>query len=416
MASPLLRLVEKLTKQQAKRAARLKDADKELKESGAVAETYRPTSDQPVAQSAADEDATSFFGPSSSELDRASIVDDTLQQIKQDNPKVKFSGSIEEQLDDVERGLIDEGVIGDLTRKQEDFVRDPQGAREQSLRMNKKPTDFKKRRTYPGDNRPPEGSEASRVIELQEIKEAMESGKGKRVAPGTAAGLENPKTASRADDVDVIGEKRDARVKEIDEQLKSLRDPEMRESPAIKEALAEDIVEADVADLAAGQAFGRSTSKRKFDPSKTTADREIDNFGLRQLEDIYGINQTGTPAERAVTGFRKELGDAARASGRLPEPGARVAVPPDVKAFMNRRRPDASRLDEAQEKLTGPLKEPTRLRLLLEQLKKINRTADLKTKRVKEEKRKELAQSPLRKMFRKLAKDREMKERQKDTD
>tara|TARA_R100000781_G_scaffold31819_1_gene23271 strand:- start:5928 stop:7499 length:1572 start_codon:yes stop_codon:yes gene_type:complete len=387
MASPLKRLIQKLVSQYKRRAAQNKADDEALADSGTVGEVYRPTSDQPISSAPGEEHAESFFGPSGSELDRDPNVIYDLQQTIRDNPNVRLSGTIEQQLDDVQRELIDEGILTDLTRRDTNIIKDPKGAEEQALRRARAnaPKKSKERKTYPGDNRPPEGSEASRVIELEEIEEAMKSGKGRKVPPGTAKGLQDPKTARRSDDIDVIGEKRDARIRDIDKQLQSQRNPEMRQSPAIREALIEDIVEADVADLAAGQAFGRSTSKRKFDPSKTTADREIDNFGLRQLEDIYGVNQTGTEAERAVKALRKETGDASRDSLRLPEPNARVAVPPDVNAFMMRKRPDASKLEAVQEKLTGPLNEQTKQRLLLEELRNREKTANLRQKRLRKE-------------------------------
>ena len=403
----LLAAIRALRQTAARTAARNVASDAEQ----TVPKVYRPTDEIPLDV----EEAESFFGPSRSELDREPLVLEEFQR-RHEGVKTKkgktatrgSAGSIEQELNDIERELIDAGELEDIGATP--YARsdwDPKTPRKRKLGKGRSltalsPEEAKQVETFIDPKLPPEathfrelenferflrGEEIAseskaiskslktatstsrralhkKLAQLAEEKEGVREvpiTRGQR--PGRAKGAgERIETKKRSDDIDVLNERRAARLADFTRQLREARktDPEI-DTPANRAILAEDVIQADIADKAAGNVFG--LDKANF-PKNIDPESRLTEFSLRELEDIFGKNDLTTPQGRAVARLRKEASQAAKASGRPPvKLEARQLIPRTAKGFARRERPDPSKLEPVQEKLTGPLRPEVALKL-----------------------------------------------------
>ena len=373
MASPsqLQRLILKLAGAEKKQAQ--KNITRDTHET--VPKVFKPSDDIPLDADEAD----TFFGPTRSELDREELVLEQFEIDQAANPNVRRSGSIEQELNDIERRLLEEGQL-------EDIIPELNQRTEFDQFKGKPDTisaeEAKQVETFIDPRLPPS---ATHFRELENLDRFL---KGEKEVPitrsqreGSAKGAgERIETKKRSDDIDVLNERREARLAEFKKHLEA--NPEL-DTPANRAILTKDVIEADIADKAAGQVFGKD--KDAF-PKDIDPESRLDEFSLRELEDIFGRNDLSTPQGRAVARFRKEAAQAAARSGRPPEPGARQLLPTGAKSFANRPRPDASELDAVQDKLTGPLKPEAKEKELQRILAQREKTAKLKAQRLKKEK------------------------------
>jgi hypothetical protein len=219
--------------------------------------------------------------------------------------------------------------------------------------------------------------------------------------PGEASGLTR---VEPTDQIDVLGRNRaDALRATIDELPPHLQTPENIR------ILAREVIQEDVSDKATGQVFGRST-----EAYPKVRDPDIENFSLRQLEDIFiegvdpkakqhipGVDmmkmgpkikgksprltkeykgdEFGPARREALKRVRREAAQAATKSGRtniikdeltgenryIPQTHRRFIKDPQHMGHIKTnkqqlerilKRPDQAPLEAVQEKLTGPLR------------------------------------------------------------
>ena len=194
--------------------------------------------------------------------------------------------------------------------------------------------------------------------ELENLDQFMKGENITKLRTKGYKGTKDPKMMERPDDVVSINERR---LEEYKRQLRQLAGKEAN-TPQNREILAEEVIESDVADLAAGQVFGKDkrTHPGKINPESQEGSK--DNFSLRQLEDIF--EDQASPQGEAIARVRKEASQAAQRSGRTRGPDQLpLQLPTKTESFKRRHRPNAEELAPVQEKLTGPLMSSEKLRL-----------------------------------------------------
>ena len=229
---------------------------------------------------------------------------------------------------------------------------------------------------------------------LEELQRTTNQPITGKAEPGEATGLTR---VEPTDQIYVLGRNRaDALRATIDELPPHLQTPENIR------ILAREVIQEDVSDKAVGQVFGRST-----EAYPKVRDPDIENFSLRQLDDIFiegvdpkaeqyipGIDmmemgpkgklkykgdESGPARREALKRVRKEAAQAATKSGRtniikdkftgenryIPQTHRRfIKDPKNIgnletnKQQLERilKRPDQAPLEAVQEKLTGPLR------------------------------------------------------------
>ena len=288
-------------------------------------------------------EAPTFFGPTSSQLDRHPEVLNRFDEIRADNPNVRFQGTVEQQLDEIERNLIDEGVLRDIDI-------------EPSARKPSEYEPTKSSRLGKPDARADEEAIKKELgfIPREKYTKAQE---------GKPQDLRASKEIPRQDDIDLTNERQEAilqrRIKELQEQ------PEIN-TPANEEILASQVIGEDALDKASGKFFGRGP-KYKIQPD--------DNFTLRDLEDTFvkGRDAEGnlssriinpdtpeeqlignTPQARAVLALKARGTTASQ--GRSTGPGDARRIPTGKRSFERQKLITGEELDEPQEALTGRLR------------------------------------------------------------
>jgi len=146
-----------------------------------------------------------------------------------------------------------------------------------------------------------------------------------KVEPGEAADIDAaPRRYS--DEPDIMNERHERQLKTLTDQL-----PPHMDTPENRAILEQHIFDADAMDRSVGQVFGRD--KEAFpdvvdpDAGSVTSISNVDNFNLRQLEDLFVHGVKGdTPQKRAIERVRAEAAKAAGESGRtgLVQEGGRV--------------------------------------------------------------------------------------------
>ena len=247
----------------------------------------------------------------------------------------------EPHLDRIHNELIDDGIL-ELT---DDFNPDlaPTGPaelqpRRQTTRQLKQAgEELKERRKNPKPKIPEhrvketiEDAEGKSVIvdrpmTLDEIQRTTNWAKVEKVEPGEAADIHAaPKRYS--DEPDIMNERYERQLKTLTDQL-----PPHMDTPENRAILEQHIFDADAMDRSVGQVFGRD--KEAFpdvvdpDAGSVTSLSNVDNFNLRQLEDLFVHGVKGdTPQKRAIERVRAEAAKAAAESGRtgLVQEGGRV--------------------------------------------------------------------------------------------
>ena len=160
---------------------------------------------------------------------------------------------------------------------------------------------------------------------LDEIQRTTNWAKVEKVEPGEAADIHAaPKRYS--DEPDIMNERYERQLKTLTDQL-----PPHMDTPENRAILEQHIFDADAMDRSVGQVFGRD--KEAFpdvvdpDAGSVTSLSNVDNFNLRQLEDLFVHGVKGdTPQKRAIERVRAEAAKAAGESGRtgLVQEGGRV--------------------------------------------------------------------------------------------
>ena len=146
-----------------------------------------------------------------------------------------------------------------------------------------------------------------------------------KVEPGEAADIDAaPRRYS--DEPDMMNERQERQLRSLTDQL-----PPHMMTPQNVSILAKEVIDADTMDRSVGQVFGRD--KEAFpdvvdpDAGSVTSLSNVDNFNLRQLEDLFVHGVKGdTPQKRAIERVRAEAAKAAGESGRtgLVQEGGRV--------------------------------------------------------------------------------------------
>ena len=146
-----------------------------------------------------------------------------------------------------------------------------------------------------------------------------------KVEPGEAADIDAaPRRYS--DEPDMMNERQERQLRSLTDQL-----PPHMMTPQNVSILAKEVIDADTMDRSVGQVFGRD--KGAFpdvvdpDAGSVTSLSNVDNFNLRQLEDLFVHGVKGdTPQKRAIERVRAEAAKAAAESGRtgLVQEGGRV--------------------------------------------------------------------------------------------
>ena len=343
-------LTLKATKEAAKSAQR--DADE------VVPKVYRPTDElslDPTLNPGGE--APTSFGHTPSHLDRELLVLEEYQKRfpksfgEEATTKRGSSGTVEQQLDEIERELIDEGVLADI------------GA---SPKARSKFDATKSNRPEKPDARADEEA-------IKKELGFIPKDKYTRIPEGARQDLRAPGKIPRSDDIDITNARREAQIELLRDQLE--RQPELATRANLEE-LAKDVVDADVLDKAGKQFFGRQIAQ------------EGDDFSMRDLEDLFlrersapskefprgKLNidpKTGrptTPQGRAVLKAKAE--GTTQVQGRSRGPKSVPKIPEGERSFRARKRPDPEGLEKPvegealspQEKLTGPLKDEARLR------------------------------------------------------
>jgi len=318
-------------------------------------------------------DPDEYLGPTPTQLDRpAEVLDEFQNQYTKGNVRGS-RGTIEQEMDQLEKELIEEGVLEFSDTSTERPIpslgeKKQSNTFTQSVNRQKPKTVFEDTSGYIDPKLAPE---ATHFQELEQFDKFMS---GKKTSPITNKIPQGtPKKEYRGDDIDLVNARREKRLEEYKKQL-----PPHMQTPENIEILVQDIMEADIADLASGKVFGKDKSKfpKPLDPDK-------ENFSLRNLEDIFthGKGNEGPSAQKnAVAGFRKRATKAQKASGRTVYPTDRL--PTNEKSFANRPRPDASKLEGVQETLTGPQSLESRMKALLEAFFAREKVSKLKAKRL----------------------------------
>jgi hypothetical protein len=349
-------LVLKATTAAARRTA--KDAEE------TVPMVHRPTGDIPLDDPT---DAPTFFGPSTSQLDRNPLVLERYDEIIKDNPNVKFSGTVEDHLDEIERDLIDAGELGDIgkqTTARKPWEFELEGGKRKDVTTTGQ---AKQVETYIDPKLSPAATHFRELENLDRfLKGEPEVPITRDVPEGTRQDLRATAKIPRSDDIDITNARREAQITLLKEQLE--KQPELATRANLGE-LAEDVVAADVLDKAGKQFFGRKVAQ------------EGDDFSMRDLEDLFlrgksaegKLNidpETGrptTPQGRAVLKAKAE--GTKQVQGRSRGPKDIPIVPTGERSFGYRKRPDPEGMEKPvegevlspQEKLTGPLKEEARI-------------------------------------------------------
>ena len=285
--------------------------------------------------------------------------------------EVRRGGNTELDLDRIHNELIDSGQLS-VKPIPSDELQSAFGQAQKTTKAKVRQTSKEAERDYwesMGKDKPiPETG----AMTLEELQRTTNRGNIRKVEPGTASGLAK-KTSS--DFIDTMGERQAAQLGTLVEQL-----PRHMWNRANMEVLAKDVIEADVADKGAGQIFGKST-----DAYPNVIDPDIDNFSLRQLEDIF-VTDVDPKAKQHIPGgdphtsarreklqkFRKEAAQAAEKSGRttlvreggpvrakslgLRKPARTLGyVKRNIEDFKKMPKANAAVLEVIQERLTGPL-------------------------------------------------------------
>jgi hypothetical protein len=254
---------------------------------------------------------------------------------------------------------------------------------------------------------------------LEELQRTSNRPITQKVEPGEASGLTRTEST---DQIDVLGRNREAALRATIDEL-----PPHLQTPENIRILAKEIIQEDVSDKAVGQVFGRSTEAHP-----KVRDPNIENFSIRQLEDIFiegvdpkakqhipGVDMMekgpsgkleykgdkNAPARRkALENVRREAAQAAEKSGRTKIikdkftgenkyiPKTHLGFIKDPKNIGNIRtnqqqlerrlgQSDQAPLEAVQEKLTGPLRPEVAEALELSKTKRGEKAGELRLDR-----------------------------------
>ena len=303
---------------------------------------YRPQDDVKFTEE--NMNRSELLSETSSQLDRHPLVlEEYARRISKSQPSEwpsnqpprpkttpKTGGDLEQQLDEIERELIDEGVLADA-----------------NVESGLPPEEIARRRL----ENPPRPKSRLRTDEEQRAVDVFPITK----VPPSAAYKGTERYRRSYDDIDLLNESRKDRMDQLEEQLKN--NPEIN-TEANRAILAKDIIESDVADDAAFQVFGKEPQTKHYSKKELLGQKGgKENLSIRELEEIFGRGNTKTSQGRALKNARKEAAQEAERSGRRKAPGkTRQILPSTQKQFDLRRRPNAGELDESIERLTGPKK------------------------------------------------------------
>jgi hypothetical protein len=315
-----------------------------------VPKVFRPTDDLSLDPTLnVSKEAPTSFGPTPSQLDRDPLVLEEFQRMfpesfgRSATTRRGSSGTIEQQLDEIERRLIDEGKLSDI-------------GTEPSAR---KPSEYEPTKSDRPEKPDARADEEAIKKELGFIPKE----KYTKAQEGKPQDLRASKEIPRQDDIDLTNARQEAilqrRIKQLQEQ------PEI-DTPANEEILARQVIGEDALDKASGKFFGRGLKYKV---------PEGDDFTLRDLEDIFvrGKDVEGKPSSRIINPNTPEeqlIGNTPQAKavlalkargtaasqGRSTGPGDARRIPTGKRSFERERPITGEELDETQEALTGRLR------------------------------------------------------------
>lgn len=331
------------------------------------------------------------FGPTPSQLDRKPEViaaweaEQSRKASREGATLAQRPGTIEQQMDAIEAELVKEGKLQYIPENkvppEEVGVRTSNKSQPKS-ELELSPNELKAKRDA-------EKSQVDNFIDpklppsqthFRELENFDRFSAGDDPLPitrrqkfGVPDDLKVPRNAKgkkgAVNDMDIMGDRRAAALTDIVRQLEKHGNANPKN---IGEA-AKDVIERDIADEQITKVFGRG--KKKADPAvhKNDISNEQD-FSLKHLEELFSPTAKGDVPSiqgQGVAALKQEAAKAGQESGRTTVKG--ITVPRNQVSIDNQRkfhRPDADKIAPIQEKLTGPLNDETRIRLMREMAKR----------------------------------------------